>query len=449
VLESVTEFIGAGSPRFWYNIAPVYPQPNYAQLLLQVAEREDTMALAPLLQQRLSRGVPGARVDMRELDTGKPIGAPLGVRISGDDIGELRRRAEQMKAIFRGIPGAQRVRDDWGGDSFSVELEVDPDRAHMAGVSNLDVARSSAAALNGHAIGALRDGDRRIPIVSRLRSEERAELSDIGNLYVHSDLAPRMVPLRQVSRVAYAMRTEKIARRNQFRTITVTAFLAPGVLSSEVMREALPPIEALRADLAPGYSLEIGGEMEEQLKGFGELNVVLVIMMAAIYAVLVVQFLNAIKPLLVFAVLPYGAAGALVALVLTNTPFSFMAFLGVISLMGVIVSHIIVLFDFIEDAQERGEPLREALLDACLVRMRPVLVTVAATVLGLVPLIVHGGPLWRPLCFAQIGGLIAATFLTLLLVPVLYTILIRDLGWITWETRDRKQPRSARPAQRP
>jgi multidrug efflux pump subunit AcrB len=114
---------------------------------------------------------------------------------------------------------------------------------------------------------------------------------------------------------------------------------------------------------------------------------------------------------------------------------SFMALLGIISLMGVIVSHVIVLFDFIEEMHERGEPLREALLDAGLMRIRPVLITVVATVLGLVPLALHGGPLWQPLCYAQIGGLTFATFLTLLLVPVIYTIVIRDLKWIRWDTK--------------
>src|SRR5439155_11090925 len=136
---------------------------------------------------------------------------------------------------------------------------------------------------------------------------------------------------------------------------------------------------------------------------------------------------------LVFAAIPYGVAAALVSLELMRAPFGFMAFLGIISLMGVIVSHVIVLFDFVEEAHHLGEPLREALIDAGILRLRPVVITVGATVLGLFPLALHGGPLWEPLCYAQIGGLTVATFLTLLLVPVIYTIFVRDLGWIRWE----------------
>jgi multidrug efflux pump subunit AcrB len=135
----------------------------------------------------------------------------------------------------------------------------------------------------------------------------------------------------------------------------------------------------------------------------------------------------------VFAAVPYGMAGALGALYFTNTPFGFMGFLGIVSLIGVIISHVIVLFDFIEEMHERGESLREALLDAGIVRLRPVLITVGATVLALVPLAIHGGPLWQPLCYAQIGGLSIATFITLLLVPVIYAIFVLDLRIVKWK----------------
>src|SRR5262249_39984653 len=141
---------------------------------------------------------------------------------------------------------------------------------------------------------------------------------------------------------------------------------------------------------------------------------------------------HAIKPFIVFAAIPYGVVGALAALWLMNTAFGFMAFLGIASLIGVIVSHIIVLFDFIEEMHEEGEPLKEALLDAGIMRLRPVLITVAATVIALFPLAAHGGPLWEPLCYTQIGGLSIATFVTLLLVPVLYATCVLDLKIVKW-----------------
>jgi predicted RND superfamily exporter protein len=139
---------------------------------------------------------------------------------------------------------------------------------------------------------------------------------------------------------------------------------------------------------------------------------------------LLIQFNNAVKPLLVFAAAPYGAIGALIALAIMGTPFGFMVFLGVASLIGVIVSHVVVLFDFIEEMHDKGEPLERALPDAGIERIRPVMITVAATILALFPLALEGGPLWKPLCYAQIGGLAVSTFITLLWVPVFYSLIL-------------------------
>ena len=159
-----------------------------------------------------------------------------------------------------------------------------------------------------------------------------------------------------------------------------------------------------------------------------------------IFIALVLQFNNLIKPWLVFTAVPYGVVGALAALWLTGTPFGFMAFLGVASLVGVIVSHVIVLFEFIEERQELGEELIQGLLDAGIERLRPVMVTVGATLLALFPLALHGGPLWRPLCFAQIGGLSLATVIELVLVKSFYAIFVADLGILKWGPRPVAHP---------
>src|SRR5262249_28010403 len=338
---------------------------------------------------------------------------PVAFRISGPDIAELRAIAEEMKAIMRRVPFLQSVRDDWGADSFAVTVDVDTDKAYLAGVTNLDVAQSSAAALSGSRVGSLREGNRTIPIVARLRAGERAQLSDVQNLYVSSHTGDR-VPLEQVSTVSYEMRTERIRRRDHFRTITVGAFTTPGRLPSEGVAAIRGDVERLKQSLPPGYQIEIGGEEYEQKKAFGNLVVVLLISVGAIFLALVIQFKNAVKPLIVFAAIPFGVVGALVALGSMGSPFGFMAFLGIISLTGGIGTPVSALFDFIEEKPEEGEPLRLALIDAGIVRLRPVLITVGATVFALFPLALHGGPLWEPLCYAQIGGLTVATFITLL-----------------------------------
>ncbi len=434
VLLSITSFVGGGGPRFWFSVAPELFQPNYAQLIINVRDKHDTEHLVAPLQHALSAEIAGARLDVRQLETGKPVGIPVSIRLSGEDIPELRHLADQVRTILRSVPTAARVRDDWGVDSFKVKLEVDSDKANFAGISNLDVAASSAIGMNGLTVTTLREGDQQIPVVARLRVEERARLSDIQNLYVFPVLGgSARVPLEQVSRVRYQMDTEKIRRRNQFRTITVAAFPAAGALPSEVLAAARPALEAFSARLPTGYTMQIGGEEEEQLKGFNELAAVMLVSVVAIFIALVFQFRNAVKPLIVFSAIPFGVVGALVSLIVMQSPFGFMAFLGVASLIGVIVSHVIVLFDFIEEMHERGEPLRDALLDAGIVRLRPVLITVGATVFGLVPLALHGGPLWEGLCYTQIGGLTIATFVTLILVPVLYATFVLDLKVLRWE----------------
>jgi multidrug efflux pump subunit AcrB len=435
LLKSITTFIGGGGPRFWFSVTPEQQQPNYAQLVVEVTDKHATSELIAPLQRALSTEIPGARLDVRQLENGKPVGIPVAFRIQGDDERVLRDIAEKAKAILRASPLCERVRDSWGADSFSVKMEVESDRANLAGVTNLDVAQSAAVGFSGNIVGQLREGDRMIPIVSRLRSAERGQLSDVQNLMVRSTSTGQRVPLRQISQVGYAMTTEKIVRRDHYRTITVSGFPVEGALASQVVGSVRTRMDELGKTLPPGYKLTIAGEEEEQKKGFASLAIVLGISIFAIYLALVVQLKSAVKPIIVFAAIPYGVAGALVCLVLSGSPFGFMAFLGIISLIGVIVSHVIVLFDFIEEKHEEGEPLREALLDAGILRLRPVLITVGATVFALIPLASHGGPLWEPLCYAQIGGLTIATFLTLLLVPVIYAIFVLDLKVVTWDTK--------------
>jgi len=441
-LTSITSFIGGGGPRFWFSISPEAPQTNYAQVVVQVSDKELTPKIIGPLQSALSRNVPGAWITVRQLQT-NPVETPVEILISGQadtdvkdetaDIQTLRGIATQAINVLQQSPGIAVMRDDWSPDSPQVKIQIDPDRANVVGITNADVANSTAAAISGAPVGLLKEGNKSIPIVARLRGQERAQLGQIENLYVYSSQQNTRVPLLSVATVRNILETGRIRRREHFRTISVLCFPVPGVLASEILGPVQSKLEDLKKSLPPGYQLEIGGEQAKQVDGFLNLAVVLLISLVGIYLALVIQFKNAVKPLLVFAAAPYGAIGALVALAVMHTPFGFMAFLGVASLIGVIVSHVIVLFDFIEEMHAKGEPLERALPDAGIERIRPVMITVGATILALFPLALEGGPLWKPLCYAQIGGLAVATFITLLLVPVFYAIFVLDLKWITWE----------------
>ncbi|MEE9142333.1 MAG: efflux RND transporter permease subunit, partial [Gammaproteobacteria bacterium] len=319
--------------------------------------------------------------------------------------------------------------------SMTVRLDIDPDRANLAGVTNQDIAISSSTGISGTQVGTLREGDKQIPIVARLRLDQRAQLSDLDDLYVYAMNNLSKVPLLEVASIEYRLETERIRRLEQFRTVTVISYPKPGFISSDIMGDVQEQLDEFQASLPPGYQMQISGNQANTTHGFGQLIVVMVISISAIFMALVFQFRNLVKPFLVFAAVPFGMAGALVALYVMDEPFGFMAFLGIVALIGVIVSHIIVLFDFIEVRHAAGDPFREALLDAGIIRLRPILITIAATTLALMPLAVHGGPLWQAMCYAQIGGLLVATVGTLVIVPALYAVFVLDLKWIRWEEK--------------
>ena len=444
ILRYVTTWVGGGSPRFWFSLSPQSQQLNYAEVLVELTDKDITPAFVDQVQPILSASVPGVRVDFRQLQT-NPVNYPVEIRVasqadvgtagSAQDIRTLRHIASQVMDLLQSAPEAVRVRNEWDAESSQVSLVVNPDRANLAGITNMDVANSATSAMSGVPVTSLQDGDKNIPVVARLQMDERARLSDIQDLYVYGSQSSTKIPLVQISDIQTGMATDRIVRLDHFRTMSIYAFPAPGHLPSEITNVAVPKLKELEKNIPPGYSLAIGGEFDKQKVGFRNLAVVLMISISAIYLALLFQFNNAIKPFLVFAAAPYGVAGAIIALWIMRTSFGFMAFLGIASLIGVIVSHVIVLFDFIEEMHAQGEPFEEAVIDAGIIRLRPVMITVGATVLALFPLALHGGPLWQPLCYAQIGGLTVATFITLLMVPVFYSIFVLDLKILSWETK--------------
>ncbi len=436
VLLSMTAFLGGGGPRFWTSATPEDRQTNYAEVILRTKDPRDTTPLLAQLQPEFDTQIPGAIIDTRSLETGKPIGIPVQVRVSGEDLRVLQAEAEKLKRIFREIPIAARVRDDWGQPTPKAVVHVDVDRANLAHFTNADVAESIKAALYGVTSGVLREGDKQIPIVARLRMEERSQLSDMHSLYIFSSQGAPPVPIEQAATISWELERPKIRRFDQYRTVTVQCWPAEGHLPSEVVSAAMPKLQAFQKQLPSGFMFRFAGEYKEQVSGFQDLTTVLVICVFSLYLALLAQFRHAVKPLIVFAAIPYGACGAIISLAIMGQPFGFMAFLGVISLIGVIVSHIIVLFEFIEERREAGEELQVALADAGILRLRPVMITVSATVIALFPLAAHGGPLWEPLCYAQIGGLTIATFVTLGLVPVLYSFVVLDLKLIRWKDKE-------------
>jgi multidrug efflux pump subunit AcrB len=259
-LTSITSFIGGGGPRFWFSISPEPPQTNYAQVIVQVSDKELTPKVIGPLQSALNREVPGAWITVRQLQT-NPVETPVEILISGQtdtdvkdeaaDIQALRGIATQAMDVLRQTPGIAVMRDDWSPDSPQVRIEIDPDRANVVGITNADVANSTAAAISGAPVGLMREGNKSIPIVARLRGQERAQLGQIENLYVYSSQQNTRVPLLSVATIRNVLETGRIRRREHFRTISVLCFPAPGVLASEILGPALSKLNDLKKNLPP------------------------------------------------------------------------------------------------------------------------------------------------------------------------------------------------------
>jgi multidrug efflux pump subunit AcrB len=430
-VRGYTTFVGAGGPRFWLSIEPEQRADNYAQILVQTLDKHETVAIVDRLKKELPARIAEARVRTQLLENGPPIGIPVQIRFFGSDIPTLRGLADQVKAKMRAIPGTIDVHDDWGDPVFQMALKIDADRAAMSGLSHEDVATAVATGLSGVPVSQIREGDKLIDISPRLRTSERGRLDDLSSLNVVNATSGARMPLAQVARFERQVVTPKIRRRDHERCLTVRCDTVPGVLPSAVVAELEKTLP--RIALPAGYRWQFGGEKFEQDKSFKSLSVALLVSFVAIYLALVLQFNSVTQPILIYAAVPFGVVGGLLGLLLFGSTFGFMAFLGVASLAGLIISHVIVLFDFIDEMRHKGEPLRKAVVDAGLARLRPVVVTVLACVGGLIPLALSGGPLWEPMCYVQIVGMLVATGVTLVLVPVLYVIFVEDLRLVRWD----------------
>lgn len=431
-VEAYTTFVGAGGPRFWLSIVPEQPAANYAQILVHTRESRQTEGLAMRLKKELPQLVPGARVVVQQIETGPPVGIPVQVRLQGPDIATTRRLGEQIKQLMREFPGSTDIQDDWDPEVLQLALQVDSDRANLSGITHQDVASIMSGGLSGSTTTTIRERDRLIPVMLRLRPDERSQLEDIKTINTFSARTGERVSLDQVSSFQTEMVAPKILRRDNERCMTVKCDTVAGVLPSRMVEYLDKRLGEVSKTWPAGYRYEFGGEREEQAKGFGSMRIAMIVSVVAIYLALVLQFNSLTKPLVVFAAVPFGMVGGLMGLLVFDVPLGFFALLGLSSLAGVIISHVIVLFEYIEEAHERGEPLRRAVIDAALVRLRPVLVTVLATVGGLIPLVIKGGPLWEPLCYVQIMGLLLATLVTKVVVPVLYVLFVEDFKLITW-----------------
>jgi multidrug efflux pump subunit AcrB len=266
------------------------------------------------------------------------------------------------------------------------------------------------------------EGDQQIDIVLRLDEAHRSSFEDVGTTYMVSPMA--RMPLRGVAEMKPVWQTSRIVHRNGIRTITVGAFAEEGVLASEVLADARPVIDTIA--LPPGYDIAYGGEIAIQTESSGHLGVGMFVSMVLIFLILLFQFQNLKNALIVMVSIPLALFGAFFGLLITGNPFGFTAFMGLISLTGVVVRNAIILLDYIHEKLADGVALEEAALEAGRRRLRPIFLTTVSAAAGLTPMIVSGSGLWSPLASVIAVGLIFSMVFTLIVVPVLYVLVNRD-----------------------
>ncbi|WP_290794729.1 efflux RND transporter permease subunit [Halomonas sp.] len=423
-------FIGFGGDRYIINHAPEPPSPEYAFLLLQANRWEAVDEVIERLDGWLSGRFPDLQASVKATSFGPPVTVPLSVRLSGDDEATLRRIAEEVRQAVVEVPGTRNVRDDWGEWIKRLRIDVDPARALRAGVTERDVALSLQTALSGMTVGTFRDGDTLVPIQLRNERGEARTPDDLEGITVMPVGGGVGVPLAQVAEVELDWGPARILRRDRFRTIAVEAELAPGVTAAGVAGELRPWLEDQQANWPDGVFFEFGGEVESSRVATASIAEKLPIGALVILLLLVVQFNSLRRPLIILATIPLSLIGVIFGLTITGSHFGIMTFLGVVALAGIVINNAIVLIDRIDLERENGSP-QEAILEAGRRRLRPVLMSTLTTSGGLLPLWLGGGLLWAPMAIAIIFGLLAAALITLCVVPVLYSLLMR----VPFETR--------------
>ncbi|MCU0663742.1 MAG: efflux RND transporter permease subunit [Myxococcota bacterium] len=413
--------VGKGGPRFYITVKPEFQTSNYAQIMVNTASEDSTASVIDRFNAHARDAYPGARVFARKLVMGMPIDAPIEVRVIGQDIAVLRRLADQVQDILRQIPGTSEVRDNVGADVPSLKVKVDPERSMRVGITNTDVALAFLASYEGFELTQFADGEDEIPVIMRLVDEERTIEDDVGSLPVASNVTNKKVPLRSIATVDPDFGPGVVRRYDNQRAIVVQAWTR-GRLANDVLLEAWPRINGL--SLPPGYRLALAGEKKEMDKVFGELLIVFGVILLGLIGLLMLQLKTARRTLLVLLSVPLSVIGAAGGLYYGGYSFSFTAFLGVISLAGMALKNSVVWIEFVEQARAAGMPMAEAIVKAGIYRLRPIFLTTATTVGGLVPLALFGGVLFEPMAWAIIAGLSVVTALTLLVMPVLYTLIM-------------------------
>ncbi len=421
-----TGFVAEGPESYDLGYQPGEANSGYAHMLLNTSSYSDNDEVIKRLDEYCFLNFPDGDFVISPLAGGGSGGADVEVRVSGDDPDELYRIAEQIKMAMNEIPTTKNIKDDWGPKIKKFIIDIDQDRANRAGITNQDIAISLRTSLSGSNAGSFRDGEENIPIVMRINNSEDLDVRALNGLNVLSQSTGKNVPLVQVASIIPAWQNAKIKRRNLYRNMTISCDALAGYTAQDITQILRPNLDEMSQGWRPGYDFTLGGESEQSSEAMGAVAAKLPLAFFIILLLLISQFNSFRKTFIVLSTIPLGLIGIIIGLYIFRSFFGFMAFLGVISLAGIVINNAIVLIDRIKIEQdELGKDPYHAIIDAALQRFRPILLTTFTTTLGLIPLYLGGGLMWEPMAIAIMVGLLFATVITLLFVPVMYKLLFR------------------------
>jgi multidrug efflux pump subunit AcrB len=417
--------IGHGNPRIYYNVNSKNYSNTYGELFV-VLKEYDIDAFYQLLDDLRAEfsTYPDARIDVREFIQGPPSEAPVAIKIFGDDLDKLQDYALVVEKIVQSTEGAINVDNPLRNNSTDLYFDINRDKSMMLGVPVFAVDKTIRSYVNGTNVGKYRDNNAEdYNIVMRYDYEDKFRLEDFDKISVQS-VNGRFVPLKQLASIEFAEAPSRITHLDRERTATILADLDNGYNLDPVVNDIQQKLDAL--DWDEGYSYTFKGDVEKRNDSFGGMGVASVMALLLILGVLIIQFKSFSQPLIIFSALPLAIIGSILALLFTGISFSFTAFIGLTSLIGIAINNSIVLVDFANKMREEGATVAEAARQAGEVRFIPIVMTTLTTILGLLPLTLSGGSLWAPMGWTIIGGLLTSTTFVLLLVPVLYQVFTRE-----------------------
>ncbi|WLI08860.1 efflux RND transporter permease subunit [Pseudomonas sp. FP597] len=419
VIDSIG-YVADGGPRIVLGLNPPLPAPETAYCTVSVKPGTDIDKVIADTRRYLLEQHPELRGEPKRFSMGTTEAGIAIYRVTGPDESVLRTVAGKLESALRNLPGTLDVRDDWNIRLTRYTVEVDQQSARRAGVDTQAIAQALQLHFGGIQISSLQDNETRVPMVVREPATAISASPDLNGILVYPVDGSTPLPLAAFAHIVASSEPSTLIRRNQERTITVVGH-NPSLTATSIVEQLAPQVAALA--LPPGYRIELGGEIEDSADANQALLQYLPHALVAMLLLFVWQFNSFRKLLIVVSAIPFVLIGVAVALLITGYPFGFMATFGLLSLAGIIVNNAVLLLERIEAELRDGLSVHEAVVNAAVKRLRPIVMTKLTCILGLIPLMLFAGPLWKGMAITMVGGLALGTLVTLGLIPVLYVLL--------------------------